>query len=270
MATTSTRSNLDYPSRDGKPVAETDGHRDILFATVDTLDRFYADEPMTYVSGNLLIYYEPGNKRRHVSPDIFVVRGVPKEKRINYLVWEEGKGPDLVIELTSKSTRKEDVEKKFELYRDTLAVPEYLLFDPYGEYLKPSLKGYRLVAGQYQAIESVEGRLPSEILGLHLERYASELRFYDPATGTWLLTPREIATPHNVLELAHRRSEATRRDLEAALRESEAMRKIADETKALLSELRTLESERLRQSEAENERLRRELDALRNRPTGGA
>lgn len=235
MATTPTRSNLDYPSSDGKPVAETDGHRDIMFATIDTLNRFYADDPAVYVSGNLLMYYVPNDKRRHVSPDVFVVQGVPKERRLNYLVWEEGKGPDLVIELTSKSTRKEDVTKKFELYRDTLSVREYFLFDPYAEYLNPPLKGYRLVGEQYRPIEPVAGRLPSEVLGLHLERAGSELRLYDPAADAWLLTPGEV--------------DDARREAEAG---------------------RANEAELRRRAEAELDRLRRELEALRKRPPGGA
>src|SRR3954454_8089806 len=92
-----------YPSSDGKPMTETDVHRRNLNDTVETLEVRYAADPMTYVSGNLFIYYERGNRRRHVSPDVFLVRGVPKRERLNYLVWQEGRGPDLVIELTWKS-----------------------------------------------------------------------------------------------------------------------------------------------------------------------
>ena len=47
-------------------------------------------------------------------------RGVPKGTRDNYILWEEGKGPDVVIELTSSSTHQEDIEGKFRLYRDVL------------------------------------------------------------------------------------------------------------------------------------------------------
>src|SRR5207249_7592991 len=118
--------------------------RDLMVMLIETLKAFYRDSPRTYVSGNLLLFYEQGNKRRHVSPDVFVVKGVPKHDRPNYLVWEEGKGPDLVIELTSSSTRREDVKKKFLLYQDTLKVKEYFLFDPLEDYLDPSLRGYRL------------------------------------------------------------------------------------------------------------------------------
>ena len=60
---------------------------------------------MVYVSGNLLVYYVPGDRLRHLSPDVFVAKGVPKRERLNYLMWEEGKGPDVVIELTSSSMR---------------------------------------------------------------------------------------------------------------------------------------------------------------------
>jgi hypothetical protein len=68
-------------------MAETDWHRELMHIVIGILKRWYADDPNVYVSGNLLIFYEPGDKRRHVSPDCFVVKGVPKGDRPNYLVW---------------------------------------------------------------------------------------------------------------------------------------------------------------------------------------
>src|SRR5439155_21946131 len=171
-----------YPTSDGKPMAETEIHRDLVWALVAILKAFYQAQPRVYVSGNLLIFYVPGNKRRHVAPDVFVVKGVPKRVRNNYLVWEEGKGPDIVIELTSSSTRREDVNKKFDLYQNTLKVKEYFLFDPLEDYLDPPLRGYRLRKGVYQPIRLVNRRLPSQVLGLHLEREGKQLRLYDPST----------------------------------------------------------------------------------------
>jgi Uma2 family endonuclease len=185
------RSELTYPTSDGRPMAETDDHRELMVALIKTLQAYYANDPMVYVSGNLLLFYEQGNRRRHVSPDVFVVKGVAKHRRDNYLLWEEGKGPDFVIELTSSSTRDEDIEDKFALYRDRLKVPEYFLFDPHEDYLDPPFQGYRLEQGQYVPIAPVEGRLPSAIVGLHLERHGRELRLYDPATGRWLPTLEE-------------------------------------------------------------------------------
>src|SRR3954463_2509752 len=105
---------------------------------IERLQDWFADDPRVYVTGNLLLYYERGNKRKHVSPDVFVVRGVPKlPPRDYYLLWEEGKSPDVVIEITSKTTRREDEKKKLILYRDVLKVPEYFQFDPTEDYLKP-------------------------------------------------------------------------------------------------------------------------------------
>src|SRR5438270_11261249 len=113
MATVPVLGNPTYPTTDGKPMAETDLHRMLMSDLIATLDAHFVDDPMTYVSGNLLVFYEPGNRRRHVSPDVFLVRGVEKKPRLNYLIWEErGHAPDVVIELTSASTRREDVDKK--------------------------------------------------------------------------------------------------------------------------------------------------------------
>src|SRR5438094_6853144 len=57
-----------YPTSDGRPMAETDWHRDIMFALIKVLQSFFAADRNVYVSGNLLLYYVRGNKRRHVSP----------------------------------------------------------------------------------------------------------------------------------------------------------------------------------------------------------
>jgi Uma2 family endonuclease len=92
-----------------------------LLHLVYILDTWLAEDAMAYVAGNSFLYYEEGNPRRHVSPDVFVVRGIPKRpRRRRYLVWEEEKAPDFIIELTSSSTLDEDLEQKFALYRDRL------------------------------------------------------------------------------------------------------------------------------------------------------
>jgi Uma2 family endonuclease len=187
-------------------MAETDDHRDLMLDLIETQKSHFADEPRVYVSGNLLIYYVPGDPRRHVSPDVFVVFGVPKQNREYYLVWEEGKGPDVVFELTSKSTRREDQVTKFELYRDILKVKEYFLFDPHGDYLDPPMQGYRLRGGRYARIRLVNNRLPSQVLGLHLERDGNQLRLYNPQSGQRLLTPQEQ------IEQLSREVERLRRD----------------------------------------------------------
>jgi Uma2 family endonuclease len=210
------RKPIEYATSDGKPMAETDIHYLLMTALRQTLDHFFADEPTIYVSGNLLMYYVRGNNRKHVAPDVFVVKGVEKKTRLYFKTWEERRTPNTVIEITSKTTRKEDIDTKFVLYRDTLKVKEYFLFDPFGDYLKPDrLRGFRLRKGEYEPIALVDGRMPSKELGLHLERSGDDLRLYDPLKNAWLLTPDERA------EQERQRAERAEQEVERLRKEIE-------------------------------------------------
>jgi Uma2 family endonuclease len=265
---------IHYPTSDGKPMAETDHHRDLMLALIETLKTWFASNDRIYVSGNLLYYYVPGDKRRHVSPDVFVVRGVPNHRRKYYLAWEEGKHPSVVIELTSSSTRREDTRKKFELYRDVLKVKEYFLYDPYGDYLKPQLQGYRLAKGQYVPIALRDGRMPSQGLGLHLEADGNDVRLYDPATNAWLLTPSEraeeaedraeiqteIAAQQREIAAQQREVAAQQREIAAA---AAARAAVAERHAAALEQQRQAIEQAKQAVDAENEQLRRELERLR-------
>jgi hypothetical protein len=172
-----------------------------------------------------------------------VVRGVPKlPRRDYYLLWEEGKSPDVVIEITSKTTRREDQKKKREIYREILKVTEYFQFDPTRDYLRPPLQGVRLVEGEYVPIAPIRERLPSLVLGLHLEKSAEQLRLFDPSAGGLLPTRFErIEQEMN----ARRQAEFKNERAELALDRSEAARILAE-----------VEIERLR---LENEILKRRL-----------
>jgi Uma2 family endonuclease len=233
---------VDYPTSDGRPMAETDFHRILMMETIETLEAYFATDPMTYVSGNILLFYEEGNKRKHISPDTLVTKGIEKKPRLYYLLWLEGKAPDVAIEITSKTTKKEDLLTKFELYRDVLKVPEYFLFDPFEEYLKPSFLGHRLVDGEYVPISRVEGRIPSEQLGLSLERVGDKLRFWNPQTSTRLLTPRELqwatqAVADQAQAIADQALEQSKRDTAARLaaeEETERLRQEIEEIRRLI------------------------------------
>jgi Uma2 family endonuclease len=183
-----------YPASDGKPMAETQRHVEHIIDTISMLRVRYVDRADVYVMGNNFIYYEEGNPRARVSPDTYVVFGVPDVDRDSYKVWEEGgKMPDVVFEFTSRKTRREDTETKRSLYERVMRVKEYFLFDPHGEYLKPRLQGFRLERDVYMPLELVDGRLHSEQLQLDLVVEGERMRLYDPATKTWLLTMVEQA-----------------------------------------------------------------------------
>jgi hypothetical protein len=197
----------------------------------------------------MFVYYQKGNRRKRVSPDVFVAVGVPKnlpnkKRRKAYFVWNEPHGPDIVIEMTSESTRDEDLDDKMSIYQDEMPVPEYFLFDPEAEYLDPPLQGYRLREGRYIPITMVGNRLPSEVLHLELERDGEWLRFYNPLTRRWLPTAEEREA---ALEVERQQVVAERERAEA-----ERVRAEAERVRA--------EAERVR-AEAERERLASELDA---------
>ena len=98
-----------YPESDGQPVAETDVHRTLMFELIGMLQTFFRADPHVYISGNLFVYYQEGDPRQVVAPDVFVVQGVRNQPRRIYKLWEEGEAPAVVFELTSRSTRREDL-----------------------------------------------------------------------------------------------------------------------------------------------------------------
>ncbi len=230
---------IDYPCSNGLPIAESDFQRVPLIYAVEALGAYFADRPDVYVSGNMFIYYEKGNPQAVVAPDVFVVMGAPKRDRRSYKLWEEPKGPDFVLEITSRSTRSEDQGPKRGTYA-FLGVREYWQYDPTGDYLDPPLQGYGLMDRNYEAL-SAEGPAAwglhprSEVLGLELRLVGGTLRFHDPATGRSLLSYREIEQAHREVEQARREAEQTRREaervrgeLEERLRQEMAARRAAE------------------------------------------
>jgi Uma2 family endonuclease len=190
------QSEIEYPSSDEEPMAESDITRDYITYGVEALKLYFQGRSDVYVSANSFVYYEEGNKAAVVAPDVYAVFGVRKRKRDNYKVWQEGGiTPQFVLEITSATTQNVDQETKPETYR-SLGVREYFQYDPSGDYLNPILQGVRLVNGQYEPIEANNIAfdtlwLYSEVLGLELHIVSGELRFRNPQTGEFLKTHEE-------------------------------------------------------------------------------
>ena len=91
----------------------------------------------------MLLYYEEGNPKALRGPDVMVSKewwGERARPR-SFRTWEEGVVPAVIIEVTSKKTRKEDQIAKPQVYA-TIGVKELFKFDPPGDYLKPKLQGF--------------------------------------------------------------------------------------------------------------------------------
>jgi Uma2 family endonuclease len=182
--------SVNYPESDGKPMGETDTHIKQTMRLRQLLERFFAGQRV-YVSGNLLVFYEQGNPKKFFVPDVFVVKGIKPGDRRFYKLWVERRPPSVILEVTSRKTKKQDTVVKPELYR-RLGVSEYFLFDPTQDYLDPPLQGYRLMGEHYAALALAgEGWMESEQLGLRLRLEGEDLALYRVDTGERLLTAEE-------------------------------------------------------------------------------
>ena len=213
---------IDYPDSDGKPMAENDWQLAAMLYAIGALQARYAHRRDVYVSGDLLVYYEEGNPRASVAPDVFVVFGAEARKRIVYKLWEEPKAPDFVLEVASPKTWKDDEGPKAALY-ERLGVREYFQHDPMGGLLAQRLRGRRLGARGYEpqpVVESLDGTLMLRSHTLSLDLLAGRdggLRFRDPATGRLLLDHQEEAAARREAEAARLAAEARVAALEALL-----------------------------------------------------
>lgn len=197
MTQASLKTPIFYPEPDGTPMAESDPARDYLVYGVEALKLYFQDRSNVYVSGNLWLSYQQGVPDAVVAPDVFVVFGVENRQRRSYKVWEEnGKTPNWVLEVTSRSTRHKDEQEKPQTYAQ-MGVTEYFQYDPTGDYLNPPLKGRRLVGGNYQSIAAnnlEDGTicLTSQVLGLEMRLLPDgRLRFFNPNTWEYLRSPQE-------------------------------------------------------------------------------
>ena len=128
-------------------------------------------------------------------PDLLVAFGVDPAAyyRSNaYVISEQGKPPDFVLEIASRSTGRQDVREKRRDYAG-LGIGEYWRFDETGRRHGTRLAGDRLVDGEYVAIpieELEDGDLQgySTALDLNLRWERGQLAWYDPATGGQIMT----------------------------------------------------------------------------------
>lgn len=179
-----------YPESDGKPMAETDVHITLIATLLTTLRTFYAEQDV-YVVGDIMFYFEKGNPRKSIAPDVMIVRGVEKHPRRVFKLWEENV-PEVVFEISSRGTWREDLQKKYFIYRE-IGVKEYYIFDPEYDYLKDEfLVAYRLQDGEYEEVKLENNKIFSPALGLEIVNTGETLRLFNPATESFLPTNEEL------------------------------------------------------------------------------
>ena len=244
---------LDPAAYAGITLVESDGvpmdsmwHRDCMTLLIAAVTHHCRDRNDYFVGGNNFLYFNPDQARNrdYRGPDFFYVKdGVDRSRPRQYwAVWEEnGRLPDVVIELLSPTTEEEDRTTKFTLYERVLRIPEYFLYNP----VTQTVEGYRLSRRRYRPLVANErGWLWSRELGLWLGNWQGEyvhtpgvyLRPYTDA-GELVLTGEEderrisAEATRQATEAARREAEATRQATEAARREAEAKRQATEATR---------------------------------------
>lgn len=176
-----------------EPPLETYLHLQQMILLLTCLEWWWRDRQDFFAAGNLTIYYSPRQRKsdHFRGPDFFVVLGTEHKPRKSWVVWEEeGKYPNVIVEILSETTATSDRELKKQIYQDTFRTPDYFWFDP--ESLE--FKGFHLVDGQYEELEpNANGWLWSHQLRLYLGIHQSQLRFFTPEE-------KLVATPNEEVE----------------------------------------------------------------------
>ena len=202
-------------------------------------------------------------------PDLLVAFDVDPEAydaSNGYIVSEQGKPPDFVLEVASRRTARLDRTVKKDYY-ESLGVGEYWLFDRTGEFYGFRLAGFRLEQGRYQPIPLQES--PTEVQG-HSEALNLDLR-WNTGDLEWL-DPSGVHIPTLASETA--RADAARRQAEDANIRADAERRHADAARRQAEDANIRAGAARRQAEDANIRadaaaarvqeLEAELNRLRN------
>ncbi|MEM9540333.1 MAG: Uma2 family endonuclease [Cyanobacteria bacterium P01_E01_bin.42] len=174
---------------DGEPL-ESNRHRIGINVLIESVHEAYRERDDYFAGGNMFLYFsrQQVKNRDFRGPDFFVALDVDgTRERQGWVVWEEqGRYPDVIVELMSPSTANIDLEDKRRLYERTFRTRNYFVYDPFNP---ASLQGWRLGAnGRYQElIPNDRGWLWCDDLGLWLGTWegtilretAIWLRFYD-------------------------------------------------------------------------------------------
>lgn len=191
-----------------EPPLESDLHLQQIILLLECLNWWWRDRTDFYTSANSTIYFSDKQlkSRDFRGPDFFVVLGVERRPRKSWVVWaEDGKTPNVIVEILSDSTSNVDRGLKKQLYQDVLKVYDYFWFDP--DTLE--FAGFSLVGGHYQPIQPNEqGWLWSEQLQLFLGIHNNKLRYFTPESQL-------VPSPAEAAQTAEKRADR----LAAKLRE---------------------------------------------------
>jgi Uma2 family endonuclease len=234
------RENVIFPAGDlysDEPPLESEFHLRQLWLLIQSLELLWQERQDFYAFGNLTIYYSRRQRKSEQfrGPDFFVVLGTERKPRKSWVVWEEdGKYPNVIVEILSDSTADIDRGLKKQIYQDTFRTPNYFWFDPQ----TLEFKGFHLVEGEYQELQPNEnGWLWSQELGLYLGIYQLQLRFF---TSQGQLVPTLEETKEQESQRAEQEKQRAERESQRAEQEHQRAERESQLAKRLAQRLRDL------------------------------
>ena len=220
-----------------EPPLESDKHREEIEILIECINWHWRNRQNFYASGNITIFFSEKHETTEDfrGPDFFVVKGCEKRQRTSWVVWqEEGKFPNVIIELLSKSTAKVDKNIKKNIYQNIFKTPEYFWFHP----ITLEFKGFRLQDGKYQPLSANnDAWLWSEELELFLGIYEEKLRFFSPDKQLIPTDKERADAAEQRAEVAQQQAETAQQQAEAAQQQVEAAQQQVEEFKKMLKAL---------------------------------
>jgi len=243
-----------FPTDDGKPMAETFVNQVQMVGLQYAVRRLLeAQGRDAAIGGNQFLYYNPYNRRDNLSPDAYVALDVAPGARDAWFTWSEGKAPDIVFEITSWTTRRQDLSTaprgKRALY-GRMGVREYYVYDP-AALAPPHLRAFALHGdGQEQRLEEVtllpSGGVRSPLLRAELRPVATPGTEWEPA-GIYL----RVIDP--AADEPIRVAEEVQQDYQAALAQvmglQERLTEVEQASRERLAEVEQASRERLAEVE---------------------
>ena len=212
-------------------------HRTAKEVAHEVLDRWFKRQGRkVYLGLEEAVFYPDADP---FIPDLFAVMDVadpgPDSDRCRWVVAEEKRGLDFVLEVLVHADRRKDLVDNVTFYA-ALGIPEYFVYDR----KRQKLYGFRLTqlpTPRYLSLAAEDGEIFSEVLGLGLAIEGRQLRFR--SGGANLPDREELAERATRVLRAHvERIDAMEGELEAERQRAEAERQRADAAEAALEALR--------------------------------
>lgn len=179
-----------YPEEREDDMGENSIHIQLLANLLNILKIFFKGRQDVFLSGNMNLYFEEGNPRRWYAPDLLVAFGVPNVERSSYLLWREKVFPQVIIEISSEKTWRNDIDEKLRMYEE-FGAEEYYVLDPEFGYLPSPIMAYRRKSDMLAELNVIDNRILSPRLGLEIVLEANAFRLFNRRTNEYLRTLEE-------------------------------------------------------------------------------